>query len=493
MIRKTSVLLLGLALAWSALAREEYTRPFDKTIPVKSGQKIYLEHKLGDVVIRTHAQYEVVIHADIKVSAADMGQAKTLADRIEILVEPSSSELAIRTRYPDRQNSFFGLQNVSYTVRYQITVPEAAPLEVRNSFGAVSVSGVKANSDITASHGDLEWRDGRGTQRLESSFASVKIANNTGDVAVEASNGGVDAADVTGALSVRDRFAGVTVARVSKGVAIANSNGPVQVTDSGGLGDIKNSFGNVIVHNFKGDLTVNDTNGKVEATNVGGGAELNTTFGEVRFSDIGRRLSIRANNSRISGERVAGPLTIENSFGPVTVGDVQGAVNIHSGNGEVSLQKIHGEAHVKTSFGTVQAADIAGELLVENTNGAVKATNMHEAQVTTSFGPVVLDGVSGPLRIVNQNGVVEANSVAQGSCQPIMIRTSFSTLRVHLRGEASYHVSARTSFGKIRTDFPLSISGSISNDDLNGVIGSGHCEMTLMNNNGPIEILKTGS
>jgi hypothetical protein len=80
-----------------------------------------------------------------------------------------------------------------------------------------------------------------------------------------------------------------------------------------------------------------------------------------------------------------------------------------------------------------------------------------------------------------------------GSCEPIVIRTSFSTLRVRLGGEANYHVSARTSFGSIRTDFPLSVSGSISNDNLNGVIGRGRCEMTLTDNNGTIEIVRAGA
>jgi hypothetical protein len=64
---------------------------------------------------------------------------------------------------------------------------------------------------------------------------------------------------------------------------------------------------------------------------------------------------------------------------------------------------------------------------------------------------------------------------------------------VHLLPAASYHVAARTSFGKIRTDFPLTVSGSLSNDELNGVIGGGRCEMRLTNNNGSIEILKSGS
>jgi len=488
-IRKISFLLVGLALAWSGLARDEYDRTFDKTVSWRDGQRIFLEHKLGDIVVRTHAQPEVVIHSDIHVSAPDANQAKDFANRLEIRVEPSSSELSIRTIYPDGAHG----HGVSYCVRYEVTLPETAPLELRDSFGSVSVTGVKANSEIITSHGSLEFRDGRGTQRLENSFASVKVANNQGDVTIETSNGAVDVTGVTGALNARDRFASVMAARVSKGVTIINSNGAVQVSDSGGNGDIKNSFGNVAVHNFRGGLTVNNANGRVEAMNVEGPAELNTTFGEVHFSNMGGQLSIRTSNSSVNGEKVRGPAAVQTSFGSVTVSDLQREARVQSSNGSISIARVRGEANLKTSFGTVQANDIGGLLTVENSNGGVKAANTRGAQITTSFGPVILDDVAGPIQVENQNGAVDATSAARGGCQPIIIRTSFSTLRVRLNGEASYRVAARTTFGKIRTDFPLNVSASGSNDDLNGTIGPGHCEMRLTDANGNIEILKGGT
>lgn len=493
MIRKISLPLALLLCVFSVLAREEYSRSFDKTVTLRPGEKIYIEHRFGDVTIKTHPGSDVLIHAAIKVSAPDANQAKSFADRIEILVELGASELSIRTRYPEEPTRFVNFRNCSYLVRYEMTIPESAPLEVRNSFGAVSVTGLKANSEITSSHGGIEFHDGRGTQRFEDSFASVKVANNAGDVTVETSNGAVEAQDIAGALNVRDRFANVTAARIARGVTVTNSNGSVEVTDSGGVGVVRNSFGGVRVRGFKGDVTVDNTNGRVEATNVEGAAELRTTFGEVQFADIGRQLSIRASNSRISGQHVGGTLTIENSFGPVTVSDVQNAVSIRSGNSAVSLTNVRGEANVKTSFAVVRASDIGGTLWVENSNGGVQASNLRGAQVTTSFGSVVLDGVAGPVRVVDQNGAVDATSTLRGGCQPILIRTSFSALRIRLQGDASYRVAARTSFGNIRTDFPLNVSGSLSNDTVNGVIGGGHCDMTLTNSNGSIEILKAGS
>jgi hypothetical protein len=492
-IRRISVTLLSLALAGAVSAREEYSRAFDKTVPLPSGARVYIENKFGDVVVRTHAQPQVTIHADIRVSASSGEQAKSFGNRVEIVVEPGASELMVRTRYPETSGLFSGFHNISYCVRYEIAIPETAPLNVRNSFGKVSAAGVKASSEIATSHGDLEFSDGRGAQRLEDSFANIRVAGNVGDVNVENSNGGVDVADVKGALTVRDRFANVAVRGVAKGVTIVNSNGTVQVNDSGGTGDIKNSFGDVTVQSFHCDLTVNNTNGKVEAAHIAGGAELNTTFGSVRLSDVSRQAAVRANNSAIEGSKIGGPLTVQNSFGSVAVSDVQGPVTIQSGNGNVSAANIRGNANVRTSYATAEATDVAGFVTVQDSNGSVKVSNARGAQVNTSFAGVILDGIAGALTVEDQNGAVDATLAAHGGCQPVNIKTSFSPLRLHIDGEASYRVTARTSFGKIRSDFPLIVSGSLSDDAVNGTIGSGRCELRLNNINGNVEILKGGS
>lgn len=458
MIRRISLPVLGLLFVLQAWGREEYTRTFDKTVPWHAGEHVSVDHRFGDVTVRTHAGNDIAIHADIKVSASNANQAKTFADRVEILVEPDGSEVSIRTRYPQMEGFLTVFNSCSYVVRYEITVPETAPLEVRNAFGSVFVTGLKADSQIETSHGGIEFHDGRGTQHLTTSFANVKLVNNTGDVEIETANGGVDAEDVAGDLTIHDRFGSVTIARATKGVTVTDANGAVNLTDSGGNGDVKNSFGAVAVHGFRGDLAVANANGRVEATNVQGAAQLNTTFGEVKFADIGRQLSIHASNSTVTGQRVGGAVTIDNSFGQVTVSDIHGTISVHSANGSVSLANIQGDTNVKTSF-----------------------------------GGVVLDGFSGSLTVTDTNGSVDATSASKGACQPITIHTSFAGLRVRLQPDASYHVTAHTTFGHIHTDFPLTVSGSMTNDRVDGTIGSGRCDMNLTDTNGGIDIVRAGS
>ena len=96
MVSGAKVVLFGLVFALNGAAREEYTRYFDKTVDLRQGQSVLIEHRLGDIVISTHSQPGVTIHAEIHVSASDRARAEQFANRIEILTDSSSSEFSIR-------------------------------------------------------------------------------------------------------------------------------------------------------------------------------------------------------------------------------------------------------------------------------------------------------------------------------------------------------------------------------------------------------------
>ena len=91
------ILGMTLLLAAQAFARDEYSRNFDKTVTLANGQSVRLEHRMGNVNLRTHAGRDVVVHASIRVSASNDADAKRLADEIRIEVAPAGSALVIRT------------------------------------------------------------------------------------------------------------------------------------------------------------------------------------------------------------------------------------------------------------------------------------------------------------------------------------------------------------------------------------------------------------
>jgi DUF4097 and DUF4098 domain-containing protein YvlB len=129
---------------------------------------------------------------------------------------------------------------------------------------------------------------------------------------------------------------------------------------------------------------------------------------------------------------------------------------------------------------------------VENTNGSVTARNVKgDASVRTSFSGVTLDTIGGRINVDNQNGAISVTAVRPSSgCRDILLKTSFSSIRVQIPGGLGYNLSAHTSFGRISSDLPVTSTGNIGGDTLNGTIGGGGCQLQLNDSNGSIEIAK---
>jgi DUF4097 and DUF4098 domain-containing protein YvlB len=465
MIRRRSTAPLVLALALAALPaasaagpREEIVRTFDKTLPLSAGQRLSIDHRNGDIRIRTHKAAEVRISAKIHGSSSDEAEIRKFLDAVAIVIEPAASGVSVRTVYPDRSWRFSGSGHVSFSVDYEIAMPESSPLDVKSRFGDVSVEGLKAAADVRNANGRLSLRDGRGAQRLENAFGPIDVVAVSGDVTMTNANGSVSATDIDGTLEVRNRFGRVAAIKVGKGVRVINGNGEVQVIDCAGAATVENSFGSVQVRNLKGSATIENTNGPIVAAGVTGAVSVRGSFGTVDLSDLG------------------------------------GPVEVRSANATVKVREVRGSATLKTSFGMVDCARVDGDLAVENANGAVRASDVHgAASVRTSFASVSLDGVGGRVRVDNQNGSIDVRGLASRKgkdCPPVELKTSFSSIRIALPEEAGWTVDARTSFGRIRADVAITVSGSLSTEAVQGKIGDGACPLTLSNSNGSIEILK---
>lgn len=450
-----SVVLLALcAIPAVARTQQETVRNFDRTVPLGAGQRLQIESKFGEIKVHGAAQKDVVIHATIRAAAGSQSEAQSLAEGIKIDVQQSASGVSIRTIYPERERSWFGSHNLSYSVNYDITLPESAPLEVRNEFGEVTLSGCKGGSRVVNGHGALHLRDGAGTHNLEDAFGAVEVSGNNGDVTVNNGNGAVTVSDVTGSVDVKGRFGKVTVRNTGRGVTVVNNNGAVTV-DIAGSANVTNSFGEVGVHAVRDDVTVRNANGAIMATKAGGAAWLKTTFGSITATDVGKTL------------------------------------NATSANGSIRATKVGGQLTAKGSFGVIDLSQVTGGIDVTNQNGAVKAVDVKgSARVVTSFGGITMEDVAGSVEATNTNGSITVTSAARSGCQPIVLKSSFGPIKLWLPDAVNYDVTATTSFGMINLDFPVTTSGAISQDALHGRIGNGGCELRITDTNGRIDILK---
>ena len=184
-------------------SRDEFKRTFEKTLALRPGQKLRIEHSNGAIKVRTQREPQVSISAVIRVSSSDVEGARKFSEQIQILVEESAAGVSVVTRYPEKHWNFTGRGFVSYSVDYDIVMPETALLDARNKFGNVDVTGLKASADIKNSNGSVSFRDGRGAQRLENSFGKIEVSRNDGNATIVNSNGSVSVVDLGRSSSAR--------------------------------------------------------------------------------------------------------------------------------------------------------------------------------------------------------------------------------------------------------------------------------------------------
>jgi hypothetical protein len=520
------LLLISLAALETRAAQETATKTFEKTLTLGSNQTLSLESKFGEIRVHGENGREVKITATIRSQAGSQGEAEKNAEEIKIEVSQDASGIKVKTVYPEDRVLLRIHKGSSYSVDYDIAMPSDSKLWVRSGFGNTEIRAVQGWSDIENGHGQLTSRDS-GSTRLVNSFGSVEASGAAGNVWVVNNNGSVQVSGVKGALDVKDRFASITVSNVQGPVTISGGNGPVELTDAE-ESNISNSFGSVTARNVHGNLIVNNNNGQIDVDTVQGSAMLTGSFGSIKFTNVTGYVKCNSSNGKVTGgptdsevyvkttfgevslEQIGGPVEVLDSNGSITAREIKGkaefntsfgsieasglrrGVKATTGNGRVSLNDVGGDAAVKTSFGSVDVQRVNGSLRIENSNGPVEARSVSgDATAKMSFGSVTLEDVGGSITVDNQNGgVMLSEARTSGGCKSVTAKTSFSPIQVRLAEGNGYNVSARTSFGRISSELPITTSGQMGGDSLNGKIGNGGCTLSLTNSNGNIEILK---
>jgi hypothetical protein len=508
-------------------AQDSTTREFHKTLILAAGQTLSIENKFGEIRIHGENSHEAAISATIRSQAGSQSQAEKFAESVQIEVTQDAHGIKVRTVAPSDNPLVLriGHKN-SYSVDYDIAVPSDAKLWVKNAFGNVEIRGVRAWNDVENSHGQLTVRD-VGTSKLTNAFGAVEAEGVAGDLTVVNSNGTVTVSTVKGILDIKDRFGSITAKNIQGSVKIVGANGPVELTDAGSS-KVNNSFGRVSVRNIHGTLSISNNNGAIEAATISGSADLNGSFGAITFANVGGYVKCTASNGRVTGGPAADEVYVRTSFGDVSLDQINGKVEVEdsngtitaheikgsatfntsfgaieasglrkyvratTGNGRISLTDVGGEVFAKTSFGAVTVQRVNGNLTVENANGQVTVNSVKgDANAKTSFAAVTLDDISGHITVDNQNGAVMLSAArTPPGCNGISVKTSFSPIQVRLPENAGYTLTARTSFGRINSELPITTVGQVGGDSLTGKIGNGACLLSLTNSNGNIEILK---
>lgn len=172
------------------------------------------------------------------------------------------------------------------------------------------------------------------------------------------------------------------------------------------------------------------------------------------------------------------------SLRPVTSGpnDVQVAFDLYvpvghavvatTVNGEVHVQRIEAAVTATTTNGSVRIEG-SREAIGESANGSLDATLSH------------LDAT---LRLKTVNGSLRVEVERAGWRGTADLATVNGAIYVTLPRDASVDLSARTRNGGVRSELPVTVTGAISRNTLEGRIGEGGATLKLRAVNGRLEL-----
>ena len=162
--------------------------------------------------------------------------------------------------------------------------------------------------------------------------------------------------------------------------------------------------------------------------------------------------SVRASvgSGRIAIDGVTGPVEGQTGSGRVTVTHIERGVSARSGSGRIDLDAVTGNVDVKTGSGRIELARLSGGLTA-----------------TTGSGGISVDG--------------------QPSDEWVL-RTGSGSVNVTLPQDFAFDVSARSGSGGVTVDHPVTTTGRMRRNSLEGTVRGGGVLVAVKTGSGAIRI-----
>lgn len=159
--------------------------------------------------------------------------------------------------------------------------------------------------------------------------------------------------------------------------------------------------------------------------------------------------------------------------------------------GGVSSESFRGwpEHRAKVNFDVQVPRGV--RLLAMTTNGNVVCHDLNSVvEATTTNGNVEVSTSEWTSAKTTNGGV----RVSMGNAKwdgELEVKTTNGNVDVSLPASAEFKVNAGTTNGKIATDFPITMQGTLGSKDLSGTVGAGGRELKVVTTNGTIKLMKS--
>lgn len=403
-------------------------------------------------------------------------------------------QMAQASGFSFRTGSFNTVEATATEVK---TIPVSGPLKlsVENDLGFVKVeAGAASQVQVKAEKTAWGGTDEEAQQALDD--IQVQVEQKDGEIRIWVK----PVVEVTGLhLGPRGQWVHFTITVPTEtSVNLSSSNGDLTLSDVQGDATLNTRFGDVDVSNLTGKLSVTTSNGQITARNIEAGespVSLKTDFGDIEVTTMtAGDLTLKSTNGKLTlnGVKSTGALDVRSDFGGLELRSVSGlSLEAHTSNGKVQVRQAEfsGKVNVSSNFGDLTLEETrANDMNLKTQNGEISVSGA-AGKITahSDYGDVDVTAAGQALvTLTSNNGKVTfTGSLAEGDHT---LKSNFGDIRLNLPSDSALTFDLKTDFGKIRSDFPVTISGELDEKRWKGDINGGGARLTASTQNGNITI-----
>jgi DUF4097 and DUF4098 domain-containing protein YvlB len=223
--------------------------------------------------------------------------------------------------------------------------------------------------------------------------------------------------------------------------------------------------------------------------------ECSSSYSPVKLTKIKGSVTGKTSSGSVTAENIEGPIDLDTSYGPITCRNTSdGNIKLKTSSGSIKLvDASFGNCDAHTSYGSISLSDVEGDSIkVHSGSGSINVTDVvaETANISTSYGRITCRQITASeITAKSSSGSID---VVCSEATPEDISASLVTSygSIDFVGPADFagHVDISTSYGSVRTDLPITISGQVSKKKLKGTVGQGNGKLYLHTSSGSINI-----
>lgn len=317
----------------------------EKSFKVSSSTSLRIENKFGKVEINSWEKSEFSIKVEIIGKGRSEERAQKILDAIDISIRESSAEVSLETEISETKNK----NEEGFEINYTVYMPEGNPLNIKNSFGDVTMGDRGGDLKLTVAYGSMKVGDVKGESEIKLSFGNGDVGNiQDGELTVKYSKLDIEAAaklefeqgfsdieiGTVNDLELESKYGKVEIEKAHRIDADVHFSG-FEIEELTGSLELDCSYlGDFSIDRLAKSFTLVDIDGKFGSYEIGLEPGLNAdinaefSFADLKMSsDVDAEFSYRVKESNKSYYK-----------GKIGSGDSNKVIRIDSGYGNLRLK-----------------------------------------------------------------------------------------------------------------------------------------------------------